>query len=118
MIRKSLYPEYYGGHPLFINGSNIDPTKEDGLWHIGKCFMILLYTHEILTKTTAHCVDSIRQSLMCNIDVSTVFWEYNEDAKRSVPSAQTTHTCRDWDRIHQWAVEHRLTDHFDDKYPD
>ncbi|KAF4635476.1 hypothetical protein G7Y89_g2625 [Cudoniella acicularis] len=98
MIRKSLYPEYYGGHPLGVkaNGSYQAEIKWQNDWHI------------------AHCIDSIRQSLMCSIDVSTISWTWIPESNLSAPDARTTHTCRDWDRVYEWAVEHKLRDKFDE----
>jgi len=65
----------------------------------------------------AHCVDSIRQSLMCSVDISTIFWHWIPELQQSAPSAQTTHTCRDFDAVKEWAEEHVLVGEFDNKNP-
>lgn len=54
-----------------------------------------------------HCVDLIRQALMCNADISPIRWEDNEKLGVPVPSAKTVHTCRKWDGIMAWAAEHK-----------
>ncbi|OAG09274.1 tat pathway signal sequence [Paraphaeosphaeria sporulosa] len=55
----------------------------------------------------AHCVDLIRQTLMCHADISPVTWEWNERMGMALPSAKTMHVCRRWEPIWEWAVEHR-----------
>ncbi|KAH8657881.1 hypothetical protein BX600DRAFT_514423 [Xylariales sp. PMI_506] len=55
-----------------------------------------------------HCVDSIRQSLMCNADLSVIHWGWNAEMGQHYPEPSTTHICRNWNRIHKWAVKHQL----------
>ncbi|KAH6646001.1 hypothetical protein BKA67DRAFT_582944 [Truncatella angustata] len=57
-----------------------------------------------------HCIDSIRQSLMCNADISLVHWYWKEESQKHFPSAVTTHVCRKWSKIEEWAISHRLND--------
>ena len=62
----------------------------------------------------SHCLDSIHQSLMCSSDISTIVWVWDEVAKLSVPSGGVMHTCRDFERIQDWAREHHIKTHFND----
>jgi hypothetical protein len=59
-----------------------------------------------------HCVDSIRQSLMCSSDISTIYWSWNEERGRTLANAQTTHVCRDFEKIREWASE-RVVEEWD-----
>ena len=61
----------------------------------------------------AQCVDSIRQTLMCNADISTIHWEWNEEQQRAKPRSTNTHTCRNFGAIQQWALDHQVGDGFD-----
>jgi hypothetical protein len=64
-----------------------------------------------------HCVDSLRQSLMCNADLSLIHWHWKERHTlpgRHFPNATTTHICRKWSKIHDWATEHRLDENMYD----
>ncbi|KAK8044802.1 hypothetical protein PG993_004826 [Apiospora rasikravindrae] len=55
-----------------------------------------------------HCIDSLRQVLMCHADVSPVSWRLNVPVKKMlIPQLSTTHTCRNFSRIHEWARAHR-----------
>jgi hypothetical protein len=56
-----------------------------------------------------HCMDSLRQSLTCSADISTTtYWAWGTERQATVPDAGTTHLCRNFTRIPEWAREHRL----------
>ena len=52
-----------------------------------------------------HCSDSLRQNLMCNSDVSTIQWVWNGSIPRWQADGRIVHTCRDFERIRDWAFE-------------
>lgn len=55
-----------------------------------------------------HCVDSIRETLMCHADVSPIPFRVNVPANQViVPRLSTTHTCRNFTKIQEWAKDHR-----------
>ncbi|KAL2705719.1 hypothetical protein AAEP93_000969 [Penicillium crustosum] len=55
-----------------------------------------------------HCVDSIRETLMCHADVAPIPFRVNFPANQViVPRLATTHTCRNFTKIQEWAKEHR-----------
>jgi hypothetical protein len=94
MIRHALSPEYY-------KGQMPGPDGEDEL----------LGFHHI-----NHCVDAIRQSLMCSVDVSVLTWRWNEERKTNTERGTIVHTCRNFDRIREWARERAITHTFDMDY--
>jgi UDP-N-acetyl-D-mannosaminuronic acid transferase (WecB/TagA/CpsF family) len=55
-----------------------------------------------------HCVDLIRQALMCNADISPIKWEMNAKLGIPLPSAKTVHTCKKWDSLMDWAADHKM----------
>lgn len=58
-----------------------------------------------------HCIDYIRQSIMCSGDMTLDYAEVQEDGTRKgFSGANSTHQCRDWDAIVNWAVENREGD--------
>jgi len=59
-----------------------------------------------------HCIDSMRQSFMCSSDISPITWKWNETSQNARGQLTTLHTCRDFEAIRQWALEHQ-TEHFD-----
>lgn len=84
MIRQSLRPDYYKPDaPGMVNGH-----QEDHLFgprHIG------------------HCVETIRQALMCQVDVTPYTWSWNVEAQHMENILTTPHTCRNFEKIRDWA---------------
>lgn len=54
-----------------------------------------------------HCYDSLRQALQCNADLSTIYYEWVPERNRLVGNLATTHTCKNYDSILQWARDHQ-----------
>jgi hypothetical protein len=65
------------------------------------------------TQHVAHCIDSIRQSLMCMSDISVIMWQWDIHDKISKPVGNVAHICRNFDAIRDWASERRLVEDFD-----
>ncbi|PSS12323.1 hypothetical protein M430DRAFT_21419 [Amorphotheca resinae ATCC 22711] len=59
-----------------------------------------------------HCVDTLRQSLMCHSDISTLWWEWIPSSQRTLAHPDTTHTCRNFEKIWQWAADHEMKGDF------
>lgn len=60
---------------------------------------------------TAHCLDIIRQQLMCNIDVGVLgqVWYQPPDSEiEPFVDFNTVHTCRNFDAVRDWAEKHQL----------
>ncbi|KAH8171921.1 hypothetical protein LIA77_08688 [Sarocladium implicatum] len=79
-VRKLLHPEYY------------DNSTEP-----------LLTPHH-----AAHCVEMIRQVLVCHADTSPLLWTWDDEENKPAPLVYNDHTCRDFGKIHDWAWQHRL----------
>lgn len=89
-LRKLLYPQVY--HTDISSGSE---ESADALNHL------------------EHCVESLRQSLQCSSDISTIYWQWSPKFQHMLGNPATTHTCRDFEHIREWAVQHKLDDDFD-----
>ncbi|CAN8099970.1 unnamed protein product [Discula destructiva] len=58
-----------------------------------------------------HCVDSLRQALMCHADVAPVSFHVNVPFNRGIfPRLATTHTCRNFAKIQDWARANQAPD--------
>jgi hypothetical protein len=55
-----------------------------------------------------HCIDLLRQVIMCHGDVSLHTYEWKDDYRWPWPSMQTTHQCRNWDRLMDWSQDHNI----------
>jgi hypothetical protein len=52
-----------------------------------------------------HCIESLRQSLTCNSDVTANGFDWRDDIKYMMPRINTVHKCRNFDKIKEWAFE-------------
>jgi hypothetical protein len=78
VVRKGLYPDYY---------QDKHNTPAAAQLHL------------------EHCLDYVRQSVMCHGDLTPVRLFYHEQLEREVADFETWHTCRDYSVIRDWAVE-------------
>ena len=62
----------------------------------------------------SHCIESLRQSLMCASDISIIVWQWNEVVLKAQPHGGIVHTCRDFDRLREWAQAHKAIAEFDE----
>lgn len=59
---------------------------------------------ESISIHTDHCIDYLRQVLMCHGDVTPITHFYHETRMRNFwPNFTVPHTCRKWDKIVAWA---------------
>ncbi|KAF2636764.1 hypothetical protein P280DRAFT_532831 [Massarina eburnea CBS 473.64] len=78
-LRQALYPDYYD---VFSNPD--DPKRED---HIG------------------HCINHIRQAIQCHADLTPMEWK--QSGNSVILNTATQHTCRDFSKVHEWAMQRR-----------
>ena len=79
-MRQALYPQY------MMNDLDLGPGES----HI------------------IHCIDSIRQSLMCTADISTVVFQWSERVQGVRAYANTAHTCRNFGLLKDWALKRQM----------
>jgi hypothetical protein len=84
MLRKLVYPDVYTMD--LTSGSE---KAIDNIFHM------------------EHCYEQLRQSLQCSSDISTIYWEWSEKKQRMFGNVRTTHTCKNFGKIRDWAVEHK-----------
>ena len=53
-----------------------------------------------------HCIDLLRQSLMCHADTTVEI----KEGPRGAKGFGTTHKCRDWDQLVSWTTQWQLED--------
>lgn len=91
MIRLMLWAGGGSSSPesLYLNATHLGDTEEERLGHVD------------------HCVDQIRQYLMCHADTTPLVWQWSERNKKYLTYMGMKHTCRDWDRFYGWAERHQ-----------
>lgn len=55
-----------------------------------------------------HCIDLLRQVIMCHGDVSLHPYQWKDDYRWPWPSMRTEHQCRNWDSLMAWSKEHYI----------
>ncbi|KAK0614941.1 hypothetical protein B0T17DRAFT_619784 [Bombardia bombarda] len=66
-----------------------------------------------LSHHWGHCFDYLRQAIMCAADVTLEKLQTGQDRHTLIPGVDgwgTTHMCRNYDLVKQWAETHRSTD--------
>ncbi|KAI1171177.1 hypothetical protein F4777DRAFT_594077 [Nemania sp. FL0916] len=51
-----------------------------------------------------HCIDSLRQSLMCSSDISTLHFDWLPEKHKNFVVSSATHTCRNFEKLRVWAM--------------
>ncbi|KAM0244541.1 hypothetical protein ACHAQJ_010749 [Trichoderma viride] len=67
-------------------------------------------TSQILHTHVEHCIDILRQNIMCQPDTGfyPVYWI--EGRPVAMPDFSTQRKCRNFDRLLQWARDHSITE--------
>jgi len=88
MVRKALTPERYH-HALHRPGLPIPEPKagEPAFDHID------------------HCINSVRESLMCSADIAPNVFQWGEGEKRNGARLDVEHTCTNFEQLQGWARE-------------
>ncbi|KAG2127970.1 hypothetical protein DEU56DRAFT_819681 [Suillus clintonianus] len=85
LLRKASWVDYYGP---------IDISFQD--------------SPKILRLHLDHCLEMIRQNIMCNADVTMITWDWVQGHKIPYPNFNTRHQCRNFEKIMDWHVEHAI----------
>ncbi|KAI0973470.1 hypothetical protein F4678DRAFT_426840, partial [Xylaria arbuscula] len=66
---------------------------------------------EVFAIHLDHCVDYLRQALMCQVDISPIYVEWSDRWNRMFPKFGTEHTCRNFQKIQDWMKPRNGLDH-------
>lgn len=61
-----------------------------------------------LTYRTDHCIEMLRQVLMCNADVGLITFDWVAGFDVPFPNFSTPHKCRDFEKVYQWYEENMV----------
>ncbi|KAJ7097046.1 hypothetical protein B0H15DRAFT_945726 [Mycena belliarum] len=93
-VRMALDPDYYPEWRISTTNNWI-PSQKNATEHV------------------SHCLDWIRQSIMCAGDTSVIVWQWEDSANASIVKGDVAHTCRNFDRLRDWGHEHTLHVEYD-----
>jgi hypothetical protein len=54
-----------------------------------------------------HCYEQLRQSIQCHSDLATIYWEWIPETKKAYGNLKTTHTCKNFDKVREWALDRK-----------
>ncbi|RDW82937.1 hypothetical protein BP5796_04428 [Coleophoma crateriformis] len=57
----------------------------------------------VLVPHLEHCIDNLRESLMCEGDMTFYPMLWAENMGRVIPDFEVVHTCRDYSALKEWA---------------
>ncbi|RDW82687.1 hypothetical protein BP6252_03799 [Coleophoma cylindrospora] len=86
-LRKTLWPQRYEGHFFDWIGSDGERNYTSGQAH-----------------HYDHCIESLRLSIMCHSDIAAVYWDYEPERGIPLPQETEPHTCRNFEKIREWAL--------------
>ncbi|KAF2178994.1 hypothetical protein K469DRAFT_674598 [Zopfia rhizophila CBS 207.26] len=117
-VKVSQY--YGGGYPANVEGLHhlhcLDLLRR-ALWWNYEYYLELkegAFTNSeyIVRHHVTHCLDIIRQQLMCKVDVGVLGQVWYQPDKDGNPlpfvDFNTKHKCRDYDTVRKWAEAHQL----------
>ncbi|KAH8814556.1 hypothetical protein DL96DRAFT_1752818 [Flagelloscypha sp. PMI_526] len=91
-------------HDLHCLQNTVRQALFDGYYH--KYDM----SHPKTSAHMSHCIDHIRNSLMCTPDLGVIVWQWDEEKQLTFSQDTTAHECVNYDKILEWADERRLVD--------
>jgi hypothetical protein len=78
--------------------------------HVGKALQRASISYKPqLTRIEGHCIDTVRQALMCNADIG-VFGSWFVQDIGAFPDFNAHHMCKNFEDIRLWAKEHQMSE--------
>lgn len=68
-------------------------------------FSLLVQGEVAANNIKDHCVEDIRQALMCQADTSIITYNWRPNSRRPWPNFSVDRTCVDWDALDSWAAQ-------------
>ncbi|KAF9885961.1 hypothetical protein FE257_012136 [Aspergillus nanangensis] len=90
LIRQHSYKEYY----------EVDGRRPPGLTD----------SQATLRHHLDHCIDILRQNIMCYGDTSVITHNWVQGFQFPYPNFNTKHKCRNFDKIVEWEKNHQIKD--------
>jgi hypothetical protein len=63
---------------------------------------------EMYERHYEHCVDYIRQGIMCNFDPGIIPYYWVRDHNQPTPDGNTFHKCVNWEHLEGWLADHAV----------
>jgi Mycotoxin biosynthesis protein UstYa len=111
LLRKSLYynHDYYHSRAE-VEFSDPDWAQRLHVCKFPPCSRSTILYRLLLMYGSAHCLDILRQRLMCSTDIGVFgsYWVQNGTHLRPFVDFNTEHVCQNFDAIRAWAEERQI----------
>ncbi|EMR64860.1 hypothetical protein UCREL1_8172 [Eutypa lata UCREL1] len=87
LLRKNIHREYYDKHEGSFAGA----------------------PESVVEGHLEHCVETLRQTLMCHGDITLLTYNWVEGREMPYPNFNTLHTCKKWDKLIEWNMHRDVT---------
>lgn len=87
LLRKALHREYYDAHEGSFAGA----------------------PEAVVQGHLEHCVETLRQTIMCHGDISLLTYNWVEGRDMPYPNFNTLHTCKKWETLTRWNMQRDIT---------
>ena len=68
-----------------------------------------IYKIQLTLWNLDHCIELIRQVLVCHGDVTVVTYDWLHDDPIPMPRWEVEHECVDWNELDAWALNRRVS---------
>jgi hypothetical protein len=82
------------------------PPRHTALISVG--ILIHSYRKLLLCSASDHCIEILRQDIMCRSDVAMVTYDWVEGIEDPFPNFNVPHRCRNFEKLLDWVDEHRV----------
>lgn len=62
----------------------------------------------MFSKAFDHCIENLRQDIMCHGDVAIVTYDWAEGIEDPFPNFNVLRRCRNFEKLLDWVDEHRV----------
>ena len=62
----------------------------------------------ILTEEPDHCIEMLRQVLMCSADLHLISYDWVDEVDYPWPDFSLSRNCRNYEQVHEWGQRHTL----------
>jgi hypothetical protein len=104
LLRQVTYKDYY----MELGNGNFASGEEALQMHTGKFSSSLSIFEHMLRIAKDHCLEILRKNIQCNADVGLFTFYMEEGDPLPWPELNSWHTCRNFDRVRDWALEHSV----------
>ncbi|QDS71426.1 hypothetical protein FKW77_003430 [Venturia effusa] len=103
LLRQVTYRDHYSK----IGSGMLAAGEKELQNHTGK-YINLLTMRKLADVTTDHCLEVLRMNIQCTVDVGLFTFYMLPGDPLPWPELNSWHTCRNFDAVRDWALEHSV----------